>query len=66
VRNIGERAGRATTTLTGSTISGNTTAYLGAGVYNFAYLGSAVVALVQSTLTGNTAGGKGGGIFNYG
>ena len=50
-----------TTTLTNSTLSGNTANGNGGGIYNFGTL-----TLTNSTLSGNGASGFGGAIFTYG
>ncbi len=48
-----------TLTVTNSTLSGNSAAYYGGGIYN-----RGTLTVTNSTLSGNSAGGFGGGIHN--
>ena len=67
-----ENGTHAMVTLNSCTITGNTAAYNGGGIYNDGYYnGDANLTLVDSTVTGNMAlptygYGYGGGIANYG
>lgn len=52
--------------VTDSTISGNTTARDGGGIYFGGGEGDAVCEIIDSTISGNTAGHEGGGVYFYG
>lgn len=52
--------------VTGSTISGNTAAGRGGGIYFGGGEGEAVCEIINSTISGNTAADEGGGVYFYG
>jgi hypothetical protein len=54
-----------TTTIVGSTFSGNSSGFFGGAVFNTS-TGTAVLTITSSTLSGNSSAEGGGAIFNFG
>ena len=55
-----------TLTVKSCTVSGNSAANYGAGMFNNGQPGTASLTVTNSTLNGNVCGGTGGGIYNFG
>jgi CSLREA domain-containing protein len=59
-------AAAASTTVTNTTISGNTAGQNGGGIYSIGNVGTATLSITGSTINGNAAGLNGGGVYNAG